>query len=342
MLALRQRGNFWHVRGTVRVGSERRRVKEHSTGCSGKGEADAYRTKLESEIRADLLDGRKVGLRRLTFADAGMVYINRPSVHPNDKWRIGELNEHMGDYAVADAKEAWRVFVAKRCTPRSHKPATIERFRKPAQAALNLLGREHGFDVPKLPALTVKNERMKFLTADEEERLLASYVKHVQPIGLFLCCTGARTQECLQLKWRHVDFARNTVFFDRTKNGEPRTVPMNDRVRKALETIEAEREPEPGDHVFLNRFGKPYADTRDYEFQGGNPIAKAHRTACKRAKIKDFRVHDWRHHWASKHGMEGTDVETLRRLGGWKSLAMVQRYAAVSDDHMQKMVKRIA
>lgn len=340
MLTLRKRGNFWHVRGTVRIGSERRRVKEHSTGCSGKGEADAYRTKLESEIRADLLDGRKVGFRRLTFADAGMVYVNRPGVHPNDVWRVGELNEHMGDYTVADAKEAWRVFREKRCVGLA--PATAERFRKVAQAALNLLGNEHDFEAPKLPAITVQNERLRFLIFDEQEKLLAAYAKHVQPIGLFLCYTGARTQECLQLKWRHVDFARNTVFFDRTKNGEPRTVPMHDRVRKALETIGAEREPDPGDHVFLNRFGEPYADTRDYEFQGGNPIAKAHRTACKRAKIKDFRVHDWRHHWASTHVMAGTDLETLRRMGGWKGLAMVQRYAAVSDDHMQDAVKRIA
>ena len=99
---------------------------------------------------------------------------------------------------------------------------------------------------------------------------------------------------------------------------------------------------EPDDHIFLNRFGEPYADTRDYDFQGGNPIAKAHRTACKRAGITDFRVHDWRHHWASQHVMAGTDLETLRRMGGWKSLDMVQRYVAVSDVHMQEAIKNIA
>ena len=137
-----------------------------------------------------------------------------------------------------------------------------------------------------------------------------------------------------------MDFARNTVYFDRTKNGEPRTVPMHERVRKALEDIAAERGTKG--HVFLNRFGNAYADTRDYALPGGNPIAKAHRTACKRAGVTDFRVHDWRHHWASQHVMAGTDLETLRRMGGWKSLEMVQRYAAVSDDHMLEAIKRIA
>ncbi len=234
------------------------------------------------------------------------------------------------------------MFMDKRCTPKGLKPASIERFRKVAQAALNILGREHDFEAPRLPAIEVKNERVRFLTKDEQEKLLAAYTKHVQPIALFLCYTGARTQECLQLKWRHVDFAKNTVYFDRTKNGKPRTVPIHPRVRTELEAAQADRKPEPGDHVFLNRFGEPYADTRDYALPGGNPIAKAHKTACKNAKIEDFRVHDWRHHWASQHMQNGTDIETLRRMGGWKSLEMVQRYAAVSDVHMQEAVKNIA
>ena len=339
-LKIRKRGRFYHVRGTIRVGSERRHVQEHTTGCDCKGEAEAYKARLECDIRAELLDGRKVGLKHLKFADAGLVYINHPGVHPNDVWRIGELNEHMGDFAIADAKEGWRVFMDKRCE--GLKAATIERFRKTAQAALNMLGREHDFEAPRLPAIRFKNERARFLTTKEQDKLIAAYTKHVQPIALFLCFTGARTQECLQLKWRHVDFALNTVYFDRTKNGEVRAVPMHPRVRAALETIQADREPEPGDHVFLNRFGEGYADTRDYEFQGGNPIAKAHKTACKEAKITDFRVHDWRHHWASKHMQNGTDIETLRLWGGWKSLDMVQRYAAVSVDHQQEAIKNIA
>ena len=135
-LKIRKRGRIYHVRGTIRVGSERRRVQEHTTGCDSKAEAEAYKARLECDIRGELLDGRKVGVGRLKFADAGLAYINRPGVHPNDVWRIEELNERMGDYAVADAKEGWRVFMDKRCA--GLKAATVERFRKTAQAALNM------------------------------------------------------------------------------------------------------------------------------------------------------------------------------------------------------------
>jgi len=337
-LHLKKRGRFYRVRGTVRIGKGEPQRIDHSTRCTSHAEADAYRTKLEAETRAELLTGHKIGLRHLTFADAGLAYIAKSGVHRNDEWRLRELDKHMGGYAVQDAKEGWRVFREKRCVGLA--PATVERFRSVAQAALNLLAEEHDLMAPKLPRIEFKNKRVRFLTIDEQEALLAAYVKHVRHIALFLCDMGARTQEALQLRWREVDFAMNTAFFSKTKNGESRTVPLSSKVRKALEGLMIELQPGPGDHVFLNRLGEPYADTRRYEFQGGNPLAKAHRTACRRANISDFRVHDWRHHWASWHVMHGTDLESLRTMGGWKSLAMVQRYVAVSGVHMQEVVAR--
>jgi integrase len=91
----------------------------------------------------------------------------------------------------------------------------------------------------------------------------------------------------------------------------------------------------------LNRLGKPYTDTRKLEIQGGNPLAKVHATACKRAKIEDFTVHDWRHHWASRCVMAGIDLVTIMRMGGWKSLRMLQRYAAVDVTHMKEAVLKL-
>lgn len=38
---------------------------------------------------------------------------------------------------------------------------------------------------------------------------------------------------------------------------------------------------------------------------------------------------------------EGIDLETIRRLGGWRSLDMVTRYAAVSTEHMDAAVAKL-
>ena len=341
MLTIRKRGRFWHCRGTVKVGKETRIVDEHSTGCRERSDAREYHDKLTGEIRQEVLSGTSGRAKLMTFADAGLAYVNRPDgVHRTDAWRIGQLNEHMGDYLISDIKKGWRKFRERRCGGLA--PATVERFRKVAQAAINLLGEEHDFVAPKLKAIKVENKRVRFLSIEEQGRLLNSYAEHVRPIALSLCYQGLRTQEALQLQWENVNLQHQTLYIDRTKNGEPRTVPMHPRVLEALHTIaRAAGAPSKG-HVFLNRFGVPYADTRDYKYPGGNPVSKAHRTACKRAGVTDFRPHDWRHHWASWLVMNGVGLETVKKLGGWKTLDMVLRYAAVSVEHERDAIRKQA
>ncbi|HXV25936.1 MAG TPA: tyrosine-type recombinase/integrase [Alphaproteobacteria bacterium] len=126
--------------------------------------------------------------------------------------------------------------------------------------------------------------------------------------------------------------------------GEPRTVPMHPIVAEELAAIWSARgRPDLG-HVFLNRLGRPYADTRDYKWPARRtrPRSRAWRGAALRPNGgSDFRIHDWRHHRASHCVMSGMDLLTLRRLGGWRSLRMVERYADVSVEHMAEAIARV-
>ena len=339
-LTIRRRGRFYHCRGTVRVGKKIEAVKEHSTGCREREAAEAYKAKLEYEIQQRLLHGRAVRSRQFTFSDAAQLYIERPGgLHRMDVWRIGELNDVLGDMALSTLAEGWALFKSTRC--RGLAPATVDRFRATLQASINHASGEWQIDAPKFSKIKFNNERLRWLTIAEREKLFSSYVEHVLPIILTLCFQGCRTQEALQLLWRDVSFERGSVFFARTKNGEARTVALHPRVRKALEKLHGARGQFPEGHVFLNRFGDPYSDTRDYKYPGGNPLRKAHETACRRAGITKFRIHDWRHHWASWCVMSGIDLETIKRMGGWKSLRMMERYAAVSTEHMDAAVAKI-
>ncbi|HEX7881954.1 MAG TPA: tyrosine-type recombinase/integrase [Afipia sp.] len=94
-------------------------------------------------------------------------------------------------------------------------------------------------------------------------------------------------------------------------------------------------------HVFFNRLGEPYQDTRLAPMPGSNPLKNQHKTACKRTGIDDFTIHDWRHHWASHCVMAGIDLITIMHMGGWKSLRMVQRYASVGSDHMRESINKL-
>ena len=40
--------------------------------------------------------------------------------------------------------------------------------------------------------------------------------------------------------------------------------------------------------------------------------------------------------------MDGVDLYTVQRAGGWRTQVMVQRYAHLSPDHMRAAVERLA
>jgi integrase len=341
MLTMRKRGRVYHIRGSIKVGSETRIVKEHSTGCDRREDAEAYRSKLETEARHELLHGPGGRANRLTFADAVVRYIERPGgVKSYDLWRLNQMNEIMGDYWISQIGDAWSSFKQKRCAGRSI--ATVARFRAIGMAAVNYLAEEEGFEASRIKSDGSGDlKRPRWLTDVQADRLIASYAEHVQPIAVTLRWQGLRIGEVLRLEWQHVDWKRSSLYIAETKNGEPRTVTMHPRVRKVLHRVWVGQESPSEGTTFLNRVGEPYADPRQYELPGGSPIKKAHATACKRAGITDFHVHDWRHHWASHCVMAGIDLETIRQEGGWKSLRMVEKYATVSAAHRKTQMRKL-
>jgi integrase len=156
-----------------------------------------------------MLHGAGGKARGMTIADAGLLYMNRPGgLKSYDLWRLDRLNDVVGDYLVPDAPEAWGRFKQVRCGGLA--PATVERFRAVLQAALNHAAAVERFDAPKLARTgrVPKKKRTRFLSRDQETRLLASYAPHVRPIAEALCFQGLRIGEALRLDWAHIDWAR--------------------------------------------------------------------------------------------------------------------------------------
>lgn len=344
MLKLRQRGKagIWSIRGTVSFGGRTVEVEEFSARTSDRAAAEYLRAQREQEAVEELMFGPRAAAARASISDALGAYLAKPKPPgSSDVLRVGKLNDLVGDMSLADPLAAWNAFQDEYLT--GYAPAGQDRYRSVLQAAVNVYNARLGLAQVKIKSIPFQNERIRFLSLVDRDRLIGSYAEHVQPIATLLAFQGPRTQEALQLPWGldGVDMARRTIHFSRTKTGEPRTVKMHVRVDAVLRPIWEERGKPDGGRVFLNRLGKPYTDTRDLTVQGGNPIDSAHRTACARADILDFTVHDWRHHWASHCVMAGIDLVTIMRMGGWKSLRMVQRYAAVDTTHMDAAVEKL-
>lgn len=339
-LSYRKRGDFWYVRGTVRVGREVITVREHNTGCRSRADAEAVGAAEEARIRRERLDGPGTGLDRITIAEAVTSYITRAEPASYDIERLIDFTQRVGHYPLSRSEHAWQSWLGSRGVAMS--PATQARWRAILQAAINAGARSQALIAPTLTVIKQDApEGVVWLRKDEQERLLAAYAPHARPIALTLCFQGLRSAEALRLDWRHVDLARGSLFIAKSKSGRQRSVPMHARVKAVISELWVARSQPKDGRVFLNRRGQPYTDTSE-EQSGGNPISAVHRSACKRAGITGFTPHSWRHHWASWMVMTGCDLITLMRLGGWSTPKMVQRYAAVSADHMAESIARLS
>jgi integrase len=166
--------------------------------------------------------------------------------------------------------------------------------------------------------------RLRYLTRDEMEGLLAACPPHLRPIVVVALHTGMRKSEILRLKWQDVDFARKTIIVRKTKNNEPNVLPINQTLLGELQHVPHHLH---SAYVFCNTAGDPYDE-----------VKRSFNTACRKAGIKDFRFHDLRHTFASHLIMNGVDLKTVMRLLGHKDIRMTLRYAHLSPEHLQAAV----
>jgi integrase len=70
-------------------------------------------------------------------------------------------------------------------------------------------------------------------------------------------------------------------------------------------------------------------------------VGSAWKRLLRKTGIEDFRFHDLRHTWASWRVINGTSLQELMELGGWKSYEMVLRYAHLAPEHLTHAAARI-
>jgi len=57
--------------------------------------------------------------------------------------------------------------------------------------------------------------------------------------------------------------------------------------------------------------------------------------------LEGFTWHSLRHSFASRLAMAGVDLLSIKDLGGWKTLSMVQRYAHLAPGRLRESVERL-
>jgi integrase len=239
-------------------------------------------------------------------------------------WQSTRLDE-----ITVAAVERWRTVRLSE----GRAPKTVDRDLAPLRAALNRAVKWDIIETNPLerlePLQAPSNAVVRYLAVDEEQRLYTAlqrsepWLRTLVPV---LLNTGLRRGEALALRWGDVDLAqrRLTVRASTAKTGTARHIPLNQTAYQALTAQRGDAEPLPGVLVWGQR-----------EFR------RSWASLLRRAKVENFRVHDCRHHFASRLVQAGVGLNEVRELLGHSDLRMTLRYAHLAPENLADAVNRI-
>ncbi len=183
--------------------------------------------------------------------------------------------------------------------------------------------------VRKVSKEKVRNQVERWLTTDEEKRLLGASPVWLRLIISFAISTGFRMSEILDLKWSQIDLARKEVTISEQKNAQIDTLPLNDSAINILK-----------DRSNNCREGVEYVFPSQNQTRISNRnLFRAFESAKERAEIKNFRFHDLRHTFATRLVRSGVDIYAVQKLGRWKTLSMVTRYGHYDTDSLRSSIE---
>jgi integrase len=323
-MSLYRRGNVWWSR--IEMDGI---VHQFSTKAWNK---NAART-IESAQRTELAKGR-VGLTAPTLNEFATRFINSlpgQVSKPTYSFYICHFKTLLDFPALCDCRldridaGVIQEFIQwRRKQPgrgqRTVSPVTVNHNLRTLRRVLGLAA-EWGVitKIPKVKLLTGENQRDYVLRDDAIEK----FSKEKTLIGRlvpFLCDTGLRRGEALNLTWDAVNFEERCIYIAKGKTKSARRrVPLTKRAESILQAL-----PREGDYVFTVRKQKITGDW----------ISHAFMKVRRRLKLPDTCVlHSCRHTFCTRLGEKGADVFTIKSLAGHSSITISQRYvhATASD-----------
>lgn len=174
----------------------------------------------------------------------------------------------------------------------------------------------------------VDNLMERYLNKDEINRILfyASKINNpfIKPIIQTLLLTGGRKSEVLNLKWNDVDFDNQILTFTDTKSNKNRKIPISKMLLDVLKNL-----------TKINEYLFPSLKLKNRPFQN---LTYYWQIIRRQAMLKDVRIHDLRHTFASILVNQGVSLYEVQKLLGHSSISITQRYAHLSNESLKNAV----
>lgn len=328
-MGLFRRDQVWWMRFTYKGKQVRR-----STEVTDKKLAAKIYAKLMTQIAEGKWFDRPIGEDKL-FEEMIEKYLSEYSISKTllgrhrDKSLARRLTSFFGGLKLKEISSSLVVDYKSKRRKEGAAPATIEREICLIKRAFNLALKEWEW-IRDNPVSRVSKERFnnqidRWLTLEEEEKLLNACQVWVRQIALFALNTGMRQGEILNLRWPYVDLLRKALTVMESKNGEKRSIPLNQKAHEIL-VSQAKVRHTNSDYVFITSVGTKI---------GKRNLARPFQVAVERAQIMRFRFHDLRHTFATRLIQSGVDIYTVAKLLGHKDIRMTQRYAHHSTESLR-------
>ncbi len=316
-MSIFKRGQVWHIHIET---------KHHTIRQSAKTTSRKAAQELHDKIRADLWEQERLGVRlKYTFDQAAIRWLDEKEHKRSLMDDIAKIEFFKEKFAGMTLDEITRDQVAtmlqefKTPATRNRYVALLRAIYRRARDVWEWVDR-----VPAFQTYTEANTRVAYMTPDQLITLLDALPEtHRAPVKLAVA-TGLRRSNVYDLRWDQVDLEKSMAWIhaDQAKAKRAIPVPLNDDAIAAIQS----------------QVGKD--DELVFPI---TPINwKTWKASLRRAGLPEtMRFHDLRHTFASWHAMAGTPLHVIQELGGWRSAAMLQRYAHLSQSHLIEQAKNI-
>ena len=289
------------------------------------------------KIETQLIENKWFDIKReqkIKFPEVSKEFLEKYSKVNKRSWKRDEkivnlhLNKFFGNKFIYEIKEKDIEEYKKERLLMGIKHSTLNRELACLKTILNK-AKEWGYieQIPKIKLFKENNQRVRYLTEEEEERLLKIAPQPLKSMVILALNTGMRQGEILNLKWRDIDLKESIIIIQDSKSKEKRILPMNQTTKDLFLNLLSTGGKE---YVFESKNGDRYSESY---------IQHLFEKIVKQAGIKDFRFHDLRHTFASRLVMAGVNLKTIQELLGHKTFTMTLRYSHLSPDIKKQAVE---
>lgn len=343
----REEGLGWSSEGMTEKKAVTELVRLQENNRRGEGP----RTRQESRAENDRQQARQFaeGLTLADFWEQDYIHHLKARLTKKSSWEkevahfTNRIKPVMGskplkEITPEDAELMLERMKAEGLTPRTRQYAIGTLFRIWKHAARRKLVKAGDNPAAGVQIETVNNARTRVLTPAQLKDIL-DILLVIDPaahdITMFCAYVGCRFSDAARLTWEHVDLTRGAALFPDTKNKETREVFL---VPALLTMLERRGHGGAGESVFKRQSGLSYKETTR-SFSKAVAQLELNEGRGKRDRAT---FHTLRHTAATLAARRGVPVKDMQILFGWKTPAMVFRYAKGDEDTQRRAMQGLA